>query len=203
MSSRLAGPGGRPYSIERRAQITALESAVRQEVIDTLQAAGARSATEIARLMGRPADALYYHIKKLVAVGLLVVDSSRRQGRRPEAVYDLVGRPLSLRYPSGREAQAHPLPRIVRAMTRTAERDFRTALGRGTARATGPTRNLWAGRRHAWLTPRDFGRVNGLIDSLTTILTQSRDPARGELCTVTLVMAPRPSQSGRRSRSST
>ena len=52
----------------------------------------------------------------------------------------------------------------------------------------------------AWLTRHDLRRVNHLIDTLTAILTQARDPSRGELFTVTMVLAPRLSRSGRRAR---
>lgn len=190
----------RPYLIRRRDQIAALESAVRQEIIDTIQAAGPRSAPEISALMGRPADALYYHLKRLVRVGLLVVRETRRTGRREEAVYDLAGHPLVLDYPVRPEGAGHPLSRLVRAMLRTAERDFRAAVGSEQARPDGDRRTLWAGRRHAWLSARDLERVNGLLDRLVEIMTRARNPANGELCTLTLVLAPRASRAGRRRR---
>ena len=187
----------RPYLIKRRDQVAALESAVRQEIVDTIQAAGPRSAAEVSALMGRPADALYYHIKRLATVGILVPRSARRTGRRDEVVYDLVGHPLVLDYPVGAET-GHPLARLVRAMLRTAERDFQVAVGTREAVPDGELRNLWAGRRHAWLSRRDLDRVNGLLDQLVEIMTRSRDPAGGQLCTLTLVLAPRVSRSGRR-----
>ena len=188
----------RPYLIKRRDQVAALESAVRQEIVDTIQAAGPRSAAEVSALMGRPADALYYHIKRLAKVGILVPRSTRRTGRRDEVVYDLVGHPLVLDYPVDAERGHHPLSRLVRAMLRTAERDFQAAVGTREAVPDGELRNLWAGRRHAWLSRRDLDRVNGLLDQLVEIMTRSRDPAGGQLCTLTLVLAPRVSRSGRR-----
>jgi predicted ArsR family transcriptional regulator len=188
-----------PYLIEREDQIAALESAVRQEIIDTLQAAGPRSALEIAALMGRPADALYYHIRKLHAVGLLLIRETRRRGRRDEAVYDLAGRPFRLRYPDRPQARAH-LIRLVRAMVRTAERDFRGALVGTVAVDEGPGRNLYAARRHAWLSPAELRRVNRTVSDLVEQLTRSRDPRRGQLCTLTFVLAPRVSRSARRGR---
>lgn len=192
----------RPYLVKRRDQIAALESAVRQEILDTIQAAGPLSAPEIAALMGRPADALYYHVKRLARVGLLVPREGRRpgrrNGRRDEVVYDLAGHPLVLDYPVGGANDGHPLSRLVRAMLRTAERDFRAAVGSAGARPDGDRRNLWAGRRHAWLSPRDLVRVNDLLDRLVEIMTRARNPAKGELCTLTLVLAPRPSRAGRR-----
>jgi predicted ArsR family transcriptional regulator len=190
----------RPYLIRRRDQVAALESAVRQEVLDTIQAAGPLSAPEISALMGRPADGLYYHLRRLVTVGLLVVQGTRRSGRRDEAVYDLPGHPLVLHYPVGAEGAGHPLPRLVRSMLRTAERDFGSAVASGGARPDGDRRNLWAGRRHAWLTPRDLDRVNDLLDRLVEIMTRARNPAHGELCTLTLVLAPRPARARRRGR---
>jgi hypothetical protein len=184
--------------IRARGQVAALESAVRQEVIDVIQAAGPCSAAEVATLMGRPADALYYHIRKLQAVGLLVTVENRRANGRDQAVYDLVGHPLVLHFPAGRAADEHPLHGVVRAMARTGERDVRSALGTREARQDSPTRNLWAGRRHAWLTPADLRRVNALIDELVATMTKARDPARGELCTLTLLLAPRRPRRGRR-----
>lgn len=180
----------RPYVIERRDQLVALESAVRQEILDTLQAAGPRSAAGIAALMGRPADALYYHLRRLRAVGLLKATQRAGAGGRRETVYDLVGHPLVLRLPTDRRA-AHPLPRLVRSMVATAERDFRAAVGTAGAVSSGPGRTLWAGRRHAWLTERDLHRVNRLVDDLVAIMTRARDPGRGQLCTLTLLLAPR------------
>ncbi len=195
MSSR---PRTRPYVIRRRDQIAALESAVRQEIVDTIQAAGPLSASEISGLMGRPADALYYHLKRLVKVGLLLVRATRRSGRRDEAVYDLAGHPLVLDYPVSAEGKDHPLSGLVRSMLRTAEKDFRAAVGTNAARPDGDRRNLWAGRRHAWLSSRDLERVNDLVDQLVAIMTRARNPAGGELCTLTLVLAPRASRAGRR-----
>lgn len=195
MSSR---PRTRPYVIRRRDQIAALESAVRQEIVDTIQAAGPLSASEISGLMGRPADALYYHLKRLVKVGLLLVRATRRSGRRDEVVYDLAGHPLVLDYPVSAEGRDHPLSGLVRSMLRTAEKDFRAAVGTNAARPDGDRRNLWAGRRHAWLSSRDLERVNDLVDQLVAIMTRARNPAGGELCTLTLVLAPRASRAGRR-----
>ena len=123
----------RPYIIERRDQIAALESPVRQEVVDTIQATGPCSALEIAELMGRPADALYYHIRRLVAVGLLVPLEIRRRGRRDETVYDLAGHPLVLRYPTHRDPLTHPLTRLARSLLRTADRPCRRHRTHGRA----------------------------------------------------------------------
>ncbi len=190
----------RPYAIRRRDQVEALVSAVRQEVIDTLGAAGPQSVTELARLMGRPADALYYHLRRLVKVGLVVPQGERRRGRRTEVVYDLVGYPLQLDYPRGRDARTDPTVRLVAAMLRTAERDFQRGLEGHRAVVDGPARTLWATRRHAWLTPADLRRVNQLLSELLDRMGRSRQPDRGELCTLTFVLAPRAARNGRRSR---
>ncbi|MEZ4589084.1 MAG: helix-turn-helix domain-containing protein [Gemmatimonadales bacterium] len=193
----------RPYPITRRDQLAALASAVRQEIIDTIQAAGPCSAAEIAALMGRPADALYYHIRKLVAVGLLLPVEPRRPNGREEAVYDLVGHPLVLEYPPRRKSEGHPHRALVRSMVSTAERDVAAALVSPTTRQDTALRNLWVGRRHAWLTRRDLKRVNELIDELVEVMTTARDPERGELCTLTLLLAPRRPRDARRGRAST
>jgi hypothetical protein len=84
-------------------------------------------------------------------------------------------------------------------MLRTAGRDFRRGLLAGAAVAEGPERNLWASRHHAWLTPAELRRVDRSIGALLAMMRKSREPRRGQLCTLTLVMAPRaPQQRGDR-----
>ena len=53
-------------------QIRALASSTRQDIVDTIAAIGPCSVAELARALGRSADGLYYHIRVLTRVGLLV-----------------------------------------------------------------------------------------------------------------------------------
>src|SRR5262245_35684610 len=91
-----AAPKSAPSTISPT-QLRLLASPVRQEIVDVLESAGARSVAELGALLGRPADALYHHLRRLVAVGLVEVER-RQVGRHAFAVYDLRERPVRISY---------------------------------------------------------------------------------------------------------
>ena len=50
-------------------------STVRQEIVDTIEALGGDAAVaDIAAHLGRPADGIYYHLRRLVDSGVLRED---------------------------------------------------------------------------------------------------------------------------------
>lgn len=88
------------FMITRKDQLRALESPIRQLIVDVVAGEGPRTVKGIADAIGRPAEAIHYHVRILRRVGLLVPvgrTSSRRrlgvcliaQGRRMSAPYDL------------------------------------------------------------------------------------------------------------------
>jgi DNA-binding transcriptional ArsR family regulator len=171
----------RTHWIATPAQAAALVSPVRQEILDVLARIGTASIAEIAETLGRPADALYYHLKQLVRVRL-VVQSVRSRGRRPEALYRTVAPMLALHYGS-------PLtPRIVGSMLRLGARDFRRAFARGGVPVMGPRRELWALRTTGWLTPAGVAGVNRSMRALRD--TVSRPGRRGRLYAITILLTP-------------
>ena len=89
-SRHAVDPAGRITAVTA---IAALGSPVRQEIIDTVELLGGKATiAELAAQLGRPADGLYYHVRRLVAVGLLIGSGSPEVYRIPTA------RPLTLDY---------------------------------------------------------------------------------------------------------
>jgi len=73
-------PGG---VLENKAALTALVSTVRQEIVDTIEALGGDAAVaDIAAHLGRPADGIYYHLRRLVEGGVLREVDAADGGRR-------------------------------------------------------------------------------------------------------------------------
>lgn len=64
-------PTRRPYVIRELKQIRALASALRQDIVDGVEAIGPCAISELAVLLRRPPHALYYHVRRLVRLGLL------------------------------------------------------------------------------------------------------------------------------------
>jgi predicted transcriptional regulator len=72
----------RAQEISTPRQIRVLASPVRQDIVETVDAAGPCSVAELARLLGMPADGLYYHIRRLSSADLLkAVNAKSKRGR--------------------------------------------------------------------------------------------------------------------------
>lgn len=179
-----------PYLIDRPDQLAALASPARQEVLDGVQAAGPCSIAQLAAHLGRPADSLYYHIRKLTDLGLLVEVGSRPAGPRPEAVYDVPGRPMRLRYRPADSANRRAVAKIVAGAVRLGDRDFRAALSLPGLVTEGPGRNVWGGRFKGWLSPEDLQEVNRHLTALGQLLTDSEPREGAQLHSLMFVLAP-------------
>jgi len=92
-----------PRRVDLRAakDLEAIGSPVRLEILKHLQADGELTVFELARRMGRSTDGLYYHVRRLIEIGVLVRSGTRPAGRREEALLSLAGAPLEVGLPSG------------------------------------------------------------------------------------------------------
>lgn len=156
-----------PFIIDAPAQVRALASPARQEVIDALVAAGPCSIAELAAHTGRAPDSLYHHIRVLKKAGLILERDPRKSGRHVAAIYDLPGRPVLIRYAS---AQPRALNAVVASALRLGLRDFHRALADRHAVTDGPARNLWGGRVKGWVGPDDIVEMNTLLRRLYELI---------------------------------
>jgi predicted ArsR family transcriptional regulator len=171
-------------------QIDALASPARQEIIDTLEAAGPCSAAELGALLGRAPDSLYFHLKQLENVAL-VKRTERDIGRgRTEAVYAPASHDLRLTQAVFAPENTPSLIRLLRSMFRITTRDLEDALESGMARVRGKKCNFRAARLKAWLTPEQIVEVNEHIDAIMTVMRQGERPAGGQLHAVSIAMTP-------------
>lgn len=178
------------FVIRTRAQLEAITSPVRQEILDGVQALGPSPIAAVAALLGRPADALYYHVRTLERLGLLVRAGSRRNGRRDEAIYDVPERPLQIRYEPGDAANRAGATRAVAAAVRLTQRDFARALASGEFVGEGPRRNAWGGRVKVWLTPAQLAELNRLIERISRISGRAERPKGSRLHSFAWILAP-------------
>src|SRR4029077_13640061 len=81
-SSTTIMPTRRKHIIRSEKQLAVLASAQRQEIVDVLAERGTVSVAELAATLGRPADALYFHLRALVAAGLVQRAGDRASGTR-------------------------------------------------------------------------------------------------------------------------
>jgi len=182
------------YTIRSRHQMRALAAPTRQEIVDVLPGMGTVSVAELAKALGRPADSLYYHLRALKKVGLVLGAGSRIRNGRPEALFRAVAPQMTLRYESGKDGNAAEINPIIASMMRIGTRDFRRAFHAGKAVVSGPHRELWALRNTGWLSRKQIAQVNRCIEKIRAILARTK--RNGRLHAVTVLLTPLDRQAG-------
>lgn len=200
-SRQPAQPVLRTATVQPGAQLRTLASTVRQELIDTLQALGTASVPELAAQVGRPADALYYHMRALLKAGLVVAAGSRRQGRHAEILYRTPApdHRLELRYRAddGSTDRA-ALGKVVDQMLRASGRAFARALADPGCVTEGAARELWAGRISGWLSPAGIKQANRLLLELGALFARHPAGAGRRLYALQFLLSPGGAASTRR-----
>ena len=171
-----------------KGQLAALTSAGRQEILDVLAEMGTVSVAELAAALGRPADALYFHLRALSRVGLVRPAGHRGTGRRQEALFRTVARELWLEYTPRTRSHHRRISAIVGSMLRLGMRDFDGALARSDVIVSGARRELWALRQIGRLSLPQVAEVNRSIAGLKRSV--SAPGRRGRLYAVTILLTP-------------
>ncbi len=182
-------------TIRTAAQLRALASPVSIEVIQMLRTGGAATVAELGPRLGRKANSLHYHIRKLARAGFIRKIGARRSGARTEASYDVTAE--IFRYenaPENPRLRKH-VNDIVAAMLRLAMRNFARASQRPQeVREGGAHANILADRYKGRLTRPQLAEVNHHLRAAREILISSCRSRRGELCTLTVVLTPEADQ---------
>src|SRR5262245_61949101 len=114
----------RTYRVTRLAQIAALASPVRLEILEALTTRPTFTVTRLAEALGRPADGLYYHLRELVRVGLVLPVGRNPSRWRAEALYRAVARRVAIAYDPGSPGNVARVNRVAAALLRLGARDF-------------------------------------------------------------------------------
>lgn len=182
-------------------RLQCLVSTTRMDIVDHLAGRGApgegMSVKQIAKAVGRRPSALYHHIEKLEAAGLIRECGSRTVNRKHEKLYETPSRRMRLKRALGEPANAEVMREIVASLARQASRDFSAGQQQDGARPDGPVRNLGFYRTVSNPSPERLARINALIEEIAELMweedgrDQASSPA-GEPVVLTWVMAPLP-----------
>lgn len=182
-------------AIESARQVRGLRAPARQEIVDALQSMGPSTIAELGAELGRAPDSLYYHVKAMLKLGLIVECDAEGLGKRG-LVIDVAHRPMQIRYRPKDGAQVRALQDVVGAMLRLTGRDFSAGLASPEAVVDGPHRTVWAARSQARLSKAKLARLNALlteaIDLMSVAQSASLSDAEAARVALTFVVTPLP-----------
>jgi predicted transcriptional regulator len=178
------------YWISRKPQLAALASPLRQEIVDVVESAGPCSIARIAHSLGRRPDTLYFHVRRLAAVGLLIQSGTSGRGRQSAAIYDVPGKTMRIRYKPGNGGKAGAVTGVTDSVLRLARRDLKRAMVSPVSILNGPLRDTWAGRVRGWLTQSEVRRLNNLVEEALTLIRGGTIRATARQVALTFVLAP-------------
>lgn len=171
------------------AQLRAMASTSRAEIISALAQHGSQSARDLAAYLGRPVSGLYHHIDLLERAGLLRQIATRATSRRPEKVYALASEQLSSRSAVQSRAGRSALAKVARRFLIASARSVADALNADAGVTEGPSRDTAVRRIQVRLDRRALAQFNSELDRLLE-RTQANSGARGKGIELTIGLAP-------------
>ena len=178
------------YEIRRLDQMRAMVSPVRSRILRALAAGGPLSVREIAAFIGREPETIYYHVRGLMKVDLVRVQSKRSIGPRSESVYDVVNRSIRVTRADRSEAFLRLMHKALRSCLRLAERQFESALSSKTYTKGPRSRELHFQQVAVRLSAKDLREFLRRNDDAIAFAVDHHDPDRGRWITVTTVITP-------------
>lgn len=156
-----------------------LASPLRLEIFGHFPEGEPLSVRELALRMGRAPSSLYYHVDRLVDVGLLREAGEQPRGTRTEALYETVRSALRLE-PDGSAGTRNALLRTMGAAFRMAERDLEAALdGMESPGDGGEGIPIFATRLHFRATPEELNKVRDHLRAALEVVERLSGKAPG------------------------
>jgi DNA-binding transcriptional ArsR family regulator len=185
----MSGDRSQTYWIMAPDQLAAMAAPRRQDIVDRLAATGPLSVKELAAQLGARAPALYHHLEKLLAVGLIEEAGTRIVRRKREQLYAARAPRMRMARALAEGAQPALMEAIVASMTRQMDRDFRAGMASPARRADGETRNLGFFRLMGRPDAAALARINLCLGEVAELLWQAGDPDADLVC-LSWVFAP-------------
>lgn len=181
--------------VQTKTQWAALSSVVRVEMIQCLRVAGPCSIRELADVMRRQIQPLYFHLRKLERAGLVKQTGIRKARRQNEALYDLVAQRFHyiVDARSGRNVKEFKV--VLQAMLRACAKQTLAAVSAG---VDFESPLIEVGRRAGWLTESQARQVARLIGAALKIVQSSRRTPTSRLHAMTAVFLPIPERGARK-----
>jgi DNA-binding transcriptional ArsR family regulator len=169
------------FTVKSDAEWSAMNSPVRVEMVVFLLMAGPCAIRELSSLMNRPADGLYHHMRKLVGAGIVAEVGTRKVGTQTEAIYQTVGKDITIDRNLGRKRTRERSLRLFRTILQHALRTVEAAIESGAAIVEGPQQNFRLNWLVAWLDEQQLAEIAQHQLAINRILQNGMRQRRGQL----------------------
>lgn len=182
------------YLVKDPVQRKALTSPLRLEILEHF-VHGPLSVADLAERMDRRPDSLYYHIRKLVSVGLLLTAGAKKRGQRDETLYTLVSTSVAMPTSPKAPETIDSAIKTIAAGFRLTEREMRNALEQGLIKESSDEPNFWAARQRCRLRPGALRSINKHFYSVIKVIAREIErPVRSGddsvACSITIAIVP-------------
>ena len=177
------------FVIRDEVQLESLTSPIRLEMLERLVSAGPLAASEIAARMEKSPHTIYYHLRRLVSVGLVREVGTRRTSTRPQTLYDVIAERFESSATSPEAIQFEV--EAMRALLRQADRDFTAVADLDPARLG--TEYSYSGRLRAHLSTSGRRTVLKHLRAIEAVFLSEREVSPGataEVHSLTVVFLP-------------
>ncbi len=169
-------------------QLRVLANPNRQEVLSRLRSAGCATVAEIAHQMGRSPEAMHYHFRQMLSVGLLKEVARRQVPRGIVSVYALSAERFLLRVSADPDYRA-AVRQATSASLRFADRAFSKA-SRAVDRDETLRDFLGITHMNVRLTREQMEQVVAKMGEVTSLIKSFDSREEGQRCTFVMVVAP-------------
>ncbi len=177
------------YCASTTAELRVLAPPARQEFLAGLQALQPCSMSELGQYLGRLPVSLYYHLRKLQGVGLVIEHSRRGEGSGAETLYQLRAREVRIDPDNRTGENLKLLRKIGTGILRQAMRLEDSAVAELPARVSRNREHILV-QQTLRLSRAGLGRINDKFQELLEVLAEEAGEEDEDFYTVTFHLAP-------------
>jgi predicted ArsR family transcriptional regulator len=176
-------------ALQTVAQYRTLLSPVRFEVFEAMRFLAPCPIADVARCLGRPADGLYQHVRKLQRAGIVRAVGRAKVGRRTQTIYDLIADDIDFSHLRGQSAK-RVISLAGKMFLSVGRRTLRDALRANAVEFEPEHRNLTILNNLTWLTREDYQALRRQFLDIIALMEASRRRREGDLYMVMNLACP-------------
>lgn len=183
------------------ARLRVLAAPLALQLLNALQGQREATAAELAEQVGRQREVVYYHLRRMVAAGIVRVTGQRATERRPVAVYRVSATDVRIDASDETADWREALERLYRSAIRALERDVSASVAAGHRPGGGARAEFQLMARRLRLDEEGLREMNALFATVSQAALRRATARKGPVYSFAFALVPvvdrrRPGTSG-------